>query len=124
MINLVAKDSVNQLFARMRNSPLPRAEYDRSSFFKKAYATAYSQDMAEWRVLAERFRLEMSFSLTALLFAVTSLAGKGIEQPANLAHVPMSAVFALREGSLRLQAMLRCGVSPASLSRAERRRIA
>ena len=41
VINLVAKDSINQLFVRLRNSPLPRAEYGRlSSFFKKAYGAA------------------------------------------------------------------------------------
>ena len=41
VINLVVKDSVNNLFVRLRNSPLPRTEYDRlSAFFKKAYGAA------------------------------------------------------------------------------------
>merc|ERR1712112_344966 len=104
----MGKDSINQLFVRLRNSPLPRAEYDRlATFFKKAYATACSlpPDMPEWRILAERFRLEMSLGWAAILSAVTSLAGKGIDKPMNLAQVPLSAVFALCEGSLRPQAI-------------------
>ena len=108
VINLVVKDSINKLFARLRNSPLPRADYDRlSAFFKKAYATACSlpPDMVEWRVLAERFRLEMSLGWTAILSAVTSLAGRGVQTPMDLAQVPMSAVFALCEGSLHPQAI-------------------
>ena len=108
VINLVVKDSINNLFVRLRNSPLPRAEYDRlSTFFKKAYATACSlpPDMVEWRVLAERFRSEMSLGWTVILSAVTSLAGKGIEKPLDLAEVPMSAVFALCEGTPHPQAI-------------------
>ena len=61
--------------------------------------------MSEWRVLAERFRLEISLGWAALLPAVTSLAGKGIEQPLHLAQVPMSAVLALCEGSLHPKAV-------------------
>ena len=38
VINLVANDSIINLYVRLRNSPLPRAEYDRlSTFYKKAY---------------------------------------------------------------------------------------
>ena len=33
------------------------------------------------------------------------MAGKGIAKPTNLAQVPLSAVFALCEGSLRLRAL-------------------
>ena len=61
--------------------------------------------MVEWRVLAERFRLEISLGRAAILSDVTSLAGEGIEQPMNLAQAPTSAVFALCEGPLRPQAI-------------------
>ena len=59
----------------------------------------------EWRVLAESLRPEISLGRTAILSDVTSLAGKGIENPMNLAQVPASAVFALCEGALRPQAL-------------------
>ena len=41
----------------------------------------------------------MSFGWPAILSEVTSMAGKGIDKPPSLAAVPLSAVFALCEGS-------------------------
>ena len=54
----------------------------------------------------------MSLGWADLPSAVTSLAKKGTEKLMNLAQVPLSAVFALREGPLHPQTMLRYGVSP------------
>ena len=120
VINCVAKDSINNLFGRLRNSARPRAEYGRlSAFFKKAYVAActFPAELGGWRILAERCRLEMSIGWPAILSAATPLAGKGIGQPLSLAAVPLSSVFALCEGSPGPKAIAALrGVSRSSLA--------
>ena len=113
------KDSINNLFDRLQNSPLPRAENGRlASFFKKAYGAArtFPDELGGWRMLAERFRLDTSLGWSAILSAVTSMEGKGIDLPPSLASVPLSAGSLFARAHMGRMPSRLCGAWPAALT--------
>ena len=80
--------SINKLLQHLRSSNFPSNEYKRlAAFFKQAFSAAASfpAELYDWKVLAERFRLDSSFGWDALLDSCNFLAATGICSPKALA---------------------------------------
>ena len=103
---------LNEIPAMIRNSPLPRTEYDRlSAFWMGAYISAASSPtgMVCRGNLAGRFRLERACGWDSLLGGCIFLVGKGVVPQSELPHSPhalLSQVLSEATGPKPLRA---CG---------------
>ena len=125
VIRFVATNELNNLFVRLRNSALPKVEYDRlTTFFNRAFAASnlFPPELREWQLLAERFRLSAPNGWSDILAAATFLLSRGIPTPASLAVVPPQGLEVLcaevvhAEIVRTLWGIARCTFAPSSSS--------
>ena len=86
--NRSGTDALNQILCKMRNSPLPRSDYERAGdLLKKAFVAPafYLHDWEEWRVITERYRMGRRREWAALDAVVARLASAGLNSPLDLA---------------------------------------
>ena len=86
---------INQLLGRVRNSPLPRTDYDRlADLFKFAfYAPAeFLPEWGEWRTIADRYRLDRRHTWSILASTVPQFVAAGVHSPFELAALDPAAV--------------------------------
>lgn len=86
---------LNAVLAKVRNSALPREEYERlASFWKQAISVVsqYLPEWEEWRVLFERFRLERRYGQRKLCDVITFLLTKSIDSPELLGSLAFSEI--------------------------------
>ena len=102
MVTAEPQLSINKLLQRLRSSCFPPGEYKRlATFFKQAFSAAASfpADLLDWKLLAERFRLESSFGWDALLACCNFFAATGISSPAHLARLSPADFYELSNQS-------------------------
>ena len=90
IMGLVTTDRIDKLMRRLRNPKLKQLEYYRlSALSQQAYAaaTAFPQELREWKALADRSRLDEPHGREAVLAAVTFLLGRGTPSPKQLTEV-------------------------------------
>ena len=91
---------LNSFLAKVRNSTLPRSEYDRlASFWKQAYEVQSQllPEWEEWRILFERFRFDRRYNAKTLADTVAFLYAKGISPPQFLGSLPLGDVESFSE---------------------------
>ena len=82
---------INDTRCELRNSPLPRHEYDcLAIFLKDAFSAAKEvpPEFIEWKVFSERHLFETAFGWDALIAAVVTPAGWGGAYPSIWAQSP------------------------------------
>ena len=88
----------NQLLAKVRNSALPRIEYDRlGDLFKRAYFAPgdFLPEWEEWRTIADRYRLGRRRSWAILAAVVSQLISAGVNSTLELAAIEPAALEVL-----------------------------
>ena len=84
--NRSGTDALNQILCKMRNSPLPRSDYERAGdLLKKAFVApaVYLHEWEEWRVITERYRMGRRREWAALEAVVARLASAGLNSPST-----------------------------------------
>ena len=86
-ITIIDTREIGRLLCMFRNSNLPRTDYDRvAGLFKLSYfiPAVFLPELEEWRVIADRYRLDKRHTLPELVAAATLLAAAGVEHPSAL----------------------------------------
>lgn len=87
---------INAILVRLRNSLLPRNQYDRLvDFWLDAYfaSTDFPAEMVCWGILAERCRLDLTFGRGSLLGTCLFAGDRGFASPAELASCPSAQLL-------------------------------
>ena len=95
VITAVKTNRINDLLAKIRNVDIPRADYDKlADLFKLAFfaPTHFLPEWEEWRVIAERYRLDRRHSWLELASVVSQFISAGINSPFELAGLEAPAV--------------------------------
>ena len=82
--NAVKTHRINELLAKIRNSPVPRSDYDRvADLFKLAFftPTEFLPEWGEWRLIADRYRLGRRHPWPPLAAAVTQFITDEVNPP-------------------------------------------
>ena len=101
IIDKVTTSRINQVLARIRNSPLPAQEYHRlvAMFLEASHPSNTSPaELWAWRQTAERFRLGSAFGWDPILELCTFLHTKGIWPPSDLGLLPPGQLNPLFDG--------------------------
>ena len=95
VISAVKTKPINDLLAKIRNVDIPREDYNRlADLFKLAFFAPvhFLPEWEEWRVIAERYRLERRHSWLELASVVQQFISAGVTSPFELAGLEASAV--------------------------------
>ena len=98
VIKLLTTAPIHDALWNLRNSILPRSEYDRiEAFLNAAWSDAgeFQPELSEWRAMAERFRFDSSYTWDDILTAVTTFNRQGIATPGDLGAIPSADVLSL-----------------------------
>ena len=93
---------LNGFLAKIRNSSLPRSEYERlASFWKQAYEvdSQFLPEWEEWRVIFERFRFDRRYNSKTLSDIIAFLQSKGVTSPELLGSLSLTEVESFADQS-------------------------
>lgn len=95
-------ERMNPLVCKLRNSLLPRTEYNRlATFIKESFSAVglIPPELLEWRAVAERYRFHTAFGWGPILATLLAFQSQGIATPEDLRAILPSDVHALCQQS-------------------------